>query len=62
VDAPADAITRLEDRHLHPTRRERLGRREPGEAGADDDGATQGRSRAARYRWLKAYGSSSFSA
>jgi hypothetical protein len=37
VDAPADAVARLEHRHLVAAGGERIGRREPGEAGADDD-------------------------
>ena len=48
MDAPADAVARLEHRHLGAAGRERLRRRESGEAGADDDDPTQGRSRAAR--------------
>ena len=62
MDTPADAVPRLEHQHLGAACRERLRRREPGKAGANDDDPTQGRSRAARYAWLKAYGSSSFSA
>ena len=62
MDAPADAVARLEHRHLGAARRQGIRRREPGEAGADYRDSTQGRSRAARYRWLNAYGSSSFSA
>jgi hypothetical protein len=43
VDAAADPVARLEDRDLDAGRGERVGRREPREAGPDDDDGSRSR-------------------